>query len=933
MFLGLFLGLSASEFSAARAIASLYSCKRANRQIPTTIAPSDFPTIPISVSALQESPPFQEPSRLNLSLGQPHASDLQVIQRSSALPAAVPHSRAGKTSFAVSRAPPVYPRPCELYKRRPQVLAVSYRAEAVFSYAVFFLIRDEWLLGDGEALAALASLHPDFDAMITSVPRLRRLDFSSLRLPLPDYNQHTTIDQDRVRLFAACAIHYGLDFGLVARYLDGEFLAAHRDIPAILREAEPFVSPGTLANMSRVLTQGCPAQLNWFEPHANKESFVRRGNHPAVRQHKQIVDKTLAKEVRHSHLIPLPRWFCTCSAYGHHVPQNILLKTGKKPRLIWDGKTKKFYYEVTTNEMTGTEAEEDILFGSVFLTFCIWIYNLRISYPSETIYLAFLDISACFRFLRVAPDLVGTFGFIVGPLYFLANAMVFGSIASASSWEPFRIAIAAIAMSLFSCSDLVHRHHDLLRRVRRAPPPSDGVTIVPALPCSKNTGVFAADGSRMPTPHCIYVDNNLLAEVEAYLWQALACAIEAIFRVMGRPVPVLRPSPLAMDKFDELILAPRQVLLGFEFDTCRMHVAIPRSFRLEVVALLSSHWHSRRKSFSVHELELLVGKLGRIAQAFRPMYYLMSHLYSSVAFALRENKSFLVNSSRSFRELVRKTKSGRSNPSQADDERIVNFAISQAARRVHTCQEVYFIPRSLRDELDFISALLRDEAFELCTPLAHIVPRDPTFVAAADSCKYSGGGYSVDLCFWWYLRYPTEVVARALLPNNKSGKYVSINCLEMLCIVVNFAASIYACWHDNVDLSAYPVLLNWCDNTSAGSWANTRCKSSLIGRALGRYFCGLLMSSNLGIQAEYISTTLNVVADDISRLKSDDNVDVDYSTVMTSHPVLQSCRLFQPSDSLLTILWDMLLNSVFPDPLIVAQLKPETLGSFISSSS
>lgn len=912
------LGLSALEFSAAEAIARLYSPNRFNQQSTTT----NKPTLSLATST-------QVGTSLT-TLGVPDQLAASLPQA----PAVRDHSPLSSMTSSGKQvgSAPRYPRACDLYRSRPQLLATSYRAEAIFSYALVFLVRDEWC--NDEDLSALSAVHPDYDALIRCVPEMQVLDFSSLREPLADYESHTTVSKGRVRLFAACAIYYGLDFGLVVRYLDGEFTAAHRDVSAILKCAEPFVQPGTLSNMSRILTHGSPAHLNWFEPHTNKHAFVRRGNHPAVRQHQQIVDKTLAKEVRYSHLIPLPRWMCTCSAYGHHVPQNILIKPGKKPRLIWDGKTKKFYYEITTNEMTGTELEENILFGTVFMSFCIWIYNLRISYPDEIIYLAFLDISACFRFPRIAPDLVGAFGFIVGPLYYLANAMVFGSIALASSWEPFRLAIAAIATSLFTCVGLLARHEVLLRRVRWAPRLAGPVRLVRASPCSWNTGVFRLDGLRLPTPHCIYVDDDLLAEVEAFLPQALACAAEAIFRIMGRPLPIIRPSPLAMDKFDELVVASHQVLLGFEFDTCRMHVSLPPVFHEEVVALLSSHWHAGRKSFTVHELELLVGKLGRIAQAYRPMYYLMSHLYSSVAFALRENASFLVSSSRSFRELIRRVKSGRhSDTVTSDDKRIVDFALSQAARRLHGCAEVYRIPRSLRDELDLILALLSDPSIELCTPLAHVVPRDPTFVAAADSCKYSGGGYSADLRFMWYLRYPDEVVSRALLPNNKSGKYISINCLEMLCIVVNFSACIYACWYDGVDMSCFPVLLNWCDNVSAGSWVNTRCKSSLLGRALGRLFCGLLMGSPLAIQAEWLATSLNVVADDISRLKTNENVVVDYSEVLLSHPVLHSCRIFQPSDFLLTTLWDLLLNSASPDPLAVARLAPETLGSFISLDS
>ena len=75
---------------------------------------------------------------------------------------------------------------------------------------------------------------------------------------------------------------------------------------------------------------------------------------------------------------------------------------------------------------------------------------------------------------------------------------------------------------------------------------------------------------------------------------------------------------------------------------------------------------------------------------------------------------------------------------------------------------------------------------------------------------------------------------RARLPNNKFGEYISINVLETVCVVINFAASIYFCNIDGLDLDTFLVLLNWRNSTSACSWVDWKCKNSLIGRALGR---------------------------------------------------------------------------------------------------
>jgi hypothetical protein len=57
--------------------------------------------------------------------------------------------------------------------------------------------------------------------------------------------------------------------------------------------------------------------------------------------------------------------------------------------------------------------------------------------------MGYADIAACFRIPKVAPDLSGAFGFLMPPMgmYFLASAMVFGSVVSAACWEPMRRAI------------------------------------------------------------------------------------------------------------------------------------------------------------------------------------------------------------------------------------------------------------------------------------------------------------------------------------------------------------------------------------------------------------------------------------------------------------------------------------------------------------
>ena len=168
---------------------------------------------------------------------------------------------------------------------------------------------------------------------------------------------------------------------------------------------------------------------------------------------------------------------------------------------------------------------------------------------------------------------------------------------------------------------------------------------------------------------------------------AIASAAEAIFTVMGVPMLLLRQSAVAMAKWRQLIVAHQLILLGFLFNTRTMTMGVPDAYRKEILALLDTVWHDGRQSFTISEIEQLVGKLGRIAQAFRPLYHLMPHLYASVAYTLRVNKVFVA--------LLQKLKA-RGQPQNEEDVREINFAVGQVARKVHGVPVRYRIPPTLK---------------------------------------------------------------------------------------------------------------------------------------------------------------------------------------------------------------------------------------------
>jgi hypothetical protein len=150
------------------------------------------------------------------------------------------------------------------------------------------------------------------------------------------------------------------------------------------------------------------------------------------------------KEDSYSHLVPMDPLLCKLSPNFCHTMQSIVIKDGKNNCIVWDGSTVTQLTDIVMNQVTPVAKEAPVTFGHVKSQIYMDIYNTRISYPTATIHLGLADVKACFRYPRIHADLTGAFGFIADELYNLATAMVFGSTASASSWEAFRQAIEAL---------------------------------------------------------------------------------------------------------------------------------------------------------------------------------------------------------------------------------------------------------------------------------------------------------------------------------------------------------------------------------------------------------------------------------------------------------------------------------------------------------
>ena len=173
-----------------------------------------------------------------------------------------------------------------------------------------------------------------------------------------------------------------------------------------------------------MLTSGCPCELHFEESNASKLRMMKGGQPKKFNQHPDQAAKIINKEDRNSHILPLHDWVCQLGSNMRHTVQGMVIKD-EKGRVVWDGTTKIEYWDTVMNDYTSIDNEAEITFGTAKMEFYWLIYNMRVSFPEASIFLALADVKACFRFPRIHPDLAGAFGFLVANFCCLVTAMIF----------------------------------------------------------------------------------------------------------------------------------------------------------------------------------------------------------------------------------------------------------------------------------------------------------------------------------------------------------------------------------------------------------------------------------------------------------------------------------------------------------------------------
>ena len=815
--------------------------------------------------------------------------------------------------------------------------------EACAETTLFLLLKSGYL--DKESTEKLCTTHPLVDHLERTVATLKDYDFGWLRRTDEKWASQIEIEDESKKAMLACLCHYDLDVSLLMRFLGGNYVGAHRDVERTVLTLQQHNIPDELiAHYRRVMTVGCPRIFNTTITRENALKYWRAGNNPSINKHLDQVLTAMNKEHKHKFVAALPSWMWRFIPHLFITPQHNHVAEGKKDRLIYDAAFQHDAESVPINMMTEDAAEVELpcKFGHVKQRLYRRLYNLRITYPNTDLVIHANDVKSCFRQLKHHPDVMGAFSYIIHNTLFLQCALTFGSDFSPASWEVLRRIIEMLAESLYKDSALRAKHREVLDKLTwQKSLGSAKARFVTATPDSKNQGVQDCSGNDVSTPHDMFVDDDLYSEVfkPERLEQAAAASIEAIFILLGHSDLTARQDPISWDKFLEMPVDWHNKALGTMIDTRRMAARTPENYTKKTLSILEKTWHkgeNTRHTFLINEAEVLAGRLGYNAETLPWLRFVMSSMYSSLAYALGESKAHLVRTDRNFRKLTRcikrdlrfhKTKDKDDNahgkPAGNDvSKRTHGFSLSQTSKRIHHSRKRFEMNRTLRKEIKLVHDALTCNWIDPWRPIGHMIPRDPSGTAWSDSSLHAAGGFSYEMGFWWYIRWPDDIQERTLkfVSSDKDGTLITINALEYASLIINYVAATHVLVHEcpSAD-NPHPMVLLYADNTAAESWMKKASSSSDGARALGYIQAALMMNNPVGIYVDRVTTTDNVVADKISRIASETHLAADIPTLCQEFPQLKSCQRFHPSVELTSLILETLSTKKYVDPLTVSR--------------
>ena len=223
------------------------------------------------------------------------------------------------------------------------------------------------------------------------------------------------------------------------------------------------------------------------------------------------------------------------------------------------------------------------------MNFCIWQWNLAITYPQHDRHTGDDDVQCAFPRLKYNPQLVGMHSSISNKTLMMRTGLTFGDNTSPSTFEPVARARQKLAQHLWHQPELIfEKAGPYLPQFKFAPPATEAerAAFAVAIPDSLNVGVLDHNGRRRAPTYDHHVDDNMYRDITELIPRAAAASVVALYEILGYP-DGRTPDRISWEKFATIHGHLRRVL-GWEFDTRSLAFALPADKRKALAELLST---------------------------------------------------------------------------------------------------------------------------------------------------------------------------------------------------------------------------------------------------------------------------------------------------------------------------------------------------------
>lgn len=728
------------------------------------------------------------------------------------------------------------------------------------------------------------------------------------------------IDETRVQLMGCAFLRFNCDYGDLIRWLGGPYTDEHRDWHDTFAKLESVRNCPPPDNFPlpdyertfRACTEGVPLKAKYTSDY---DSAALRNCSPLSQdlvQNEKDVDETLRKEEKLCYHILFPRFLWRFFGGLFLSIFRVAYRWGDpKPRLCVDPSTSLTPADVgnVNRQIPDPGVDEDespsIFYGTAFMRYLTWIWNLRITYPHEEILQMTDDISAAFHRVLYHPDIAPAFATVWKTYLVIPVSSIFGARNSPGCymWK------GEIRSHLANFTRLTANAFSdtLITRLVLPPPPTaeESAQFQQATADSINRGINIHPDGTPERRHPSFVDDTAVAHSRDNFIAAAAASVFSAYVVFGRPEEdPFRPPCINPLKWSDTVFHHLQ-FLGYHVDTRLMTVAWPIDKRQKLKFFLRPLLEdSASRHITPHSISRVLGLIRHAAP--------VAPLGTFRSLQLQHHFNDVLSKAPTTRRL----------------------------RRWYQRKSIQ-LPNNILAELRLLNSKLSDDILDpyWCRPIGLLVPRTPTATLFSDASATALGGWSAlhEFNHMWRISV-TDLfdhgIPETTILNNKHNYHepeldpyaVHINILEFLAIFIE----LWTCLRQLLSASGtsrpspeapaetIPAgghrLLARADNTSALSWLRyaTRTRRPPV-RRLARLLTAFLShpfaASFVRVQGKHLAGVVNVSADHLSRFEKS----ASWAAVMANCPNLQHLRICLLPPELLSLLVSVYLHKQTED--------------------